>query len=374
MVSGRGVGAIFARGRAAVVMILVVLGGAFLLQRDSSNPNSHKRPSGLNPAEVRAAFGRLPLSFEKNQGQSGEQVKFLARGNGYGLYLGSGEAALVFAGEPGKADSSAVEMKFAGANADAQITGSDRLPCHSNYFIGNDSSRWLRKVPQFGRVVYREVYPGIDLAFYGKQGSLEYDFDVAPGADPNRIQLDLSGADKLQVDSNGDLVLAKKGRELRFQAPHVYQNSSTGKQNVSGSFVLAGNNRVSFKVGDYDRTRTLVIDPVLTFSSYLGGSGAESCGVIVNGSQTLPVAHCPAIAVDGSQRVYVAGSTLSSDFPVPSGSSPALNGGADVFLVRFNPTGTALDYTTYLGGSGTEYPTGVAVDGGLNVYIAGTTD
>ena len=249
MVSGRGVGAIFARGRAAVIMILLVLGGAFLLQRDSSNPNSHKRPSGLSPAEVRVAFGRLPLSFEQNRGQSGEQVKFLARGNGYGLYLGSGEAALVFAGEPGKADSSAVEMKFAGANPEVRVAGSDRLPGHSNYFVGNDSSRWLRNVPQFARVVYREVYPGIDLAFYGKQGSLEYDFDVAPGADPNRIQLDLSGADKLQVDSNGDLVLAKEGRELRFQAPHIYQNASAGQQSVSGAFVLRDNDHVSFKVG-----------------------------------------------------------------------------------------------------------------------------
>ncbi len=374
MVSGRGVGAAFARGRAPVIMLLLVLGTAFLLRRDNSSSNPPKIASRVNPAEARAAFGRLPMSFEKNQGQSDSSVKFLARGNGYGLYLTSREAALVFGGGQKGQTSTAVEMKFAGANLDAQVAGSDRLPGHSNYFIGNDPSRWLRNVPQFGRVAYREVYPGIDLAFYGKEGRLEYDFNVTPGADPDQIQLDLTGTDKLQVASNGDLVLAKNGRELRFQAPHVYQNSAAGIQNVQGEFILRGNDRVSFKVGDYDRSRTLVIDPVLVFGSYLGGSLAESCGVIVNGSQASPVAHCPAIAVDGSQRVYVAGSTLSSDFPVPSGSSPALNGGADVFLVRFNPTGTALDYTTYLGGSGTEYPTGVAVDSGLNVYIAGTTD
>src|SRR5436309_2215513 len=132
----------------------------------------------------------------------------------------------------------------------------------------------------------------------------------------------------MEVASNGDLVLAKNGRELRFQAPRVYQNSAAGEQNVSGAFVLRGNDHVSFKVGDYDRSRTLVIDPVLVFSSYLGGSLAESCGVIVNGSQISPVVHCPALAVDGSQRVYVARSTLTADFPVPSGSSPPLNGGA----------------------------------------------
>lgn len=373
MVSGRGVGAIFARGRAVLVMILLVLGGAFLLQRDNSNPNSHKTPSGVNPAEVRAAFGRLPLSFEQNQGQSDDRVKFLAHGNGYGLYLGSGEAALVLGGEG--AESSAVEMKFAGANADAQIAGSDRLPGHSNYFIGNDSSRWLHNVPQFGRVVYRQVYPGIDLAFYGKQGSLEYDFDVAPGADPDRIQLDLSGADKLQIASNGDLVLSNKGRDLRFQAPHVYQNSSTGKQNVSGSFVLAGNNRVSFKAGDYDRTRTLVIDPVLTFSSYLGGSGDESCAAATG---TSFVAHCPAIAVDSAGNIYVAGTTTSTGTfggIAPQVPATAL-GPANVFISRISLSSTAstLDFVTYLGGAGTQYPVGVGVDSGFNAYVAGTTD
>jgi hypothetical protein len=354
-------------------MILLVLGGAFLLQRDNSNPNSHKTPSGVNPAEVRAAFGRLPLSFEQNQGQSDDRVKFLAHGNGYGLYLGSGEAALVLGGEG--AESSAVEMKFAGANADAQIAGSDRLPGHSNYFIGNDSSRWLHNVPQFGRVVYRQVYPGIDLAFYGKQGSLEYDFDVAPGADPDRIQLDLSGADKLQIASNGDLVLSNKGRDLRFQAPHVYQNSSTGKQNVSGSFVLAGNNRVSFKAGDYDRTRTLVIDPVLTFSSYLGGSGDESCAAATG---TSFVAHCPAIAVDSAGNIYVAGTTTSTGTfggIAPQVPATAL-GPANVFISRISLSSTAstLDFVTYLGGAGTQYPVGVGVDSGFNAYVAGTTD
>ncbi len=376
MVSGRGVGAIFARGRAAAVMILVILGCAFLLQRDNSNPNSHKPASRVNPVEARAAFGRLPMSFEQNQGQSDGRVKFLAHGNGYGLYLGSGEAALVFGGgESEKAQSQAVEMKFAGANPDLQVAGTDRLPGHSNYFIGNDPSRWLRNVPQFGRVVYQDVYPGIDLAFYGKQGSLEYDFDVAPGADPNRIQIELSGADKLQITGNGDLVLNKNGRDLRFQAPHVYQNSSAGVQNVSGSFVLAENNRVSFKVGDYDRSRTLVIDPVLTFSSYLGGSGNESCAAATG---TAFVAHCPSIAVDSAGNIYVAGTTTSTGtFGGIAPQVPAIaTGTANVFISRITLSSSAstLDFVTYLGGTGTQYPAGVGVDSGFNVYVAGTTD
>jgi len=370
MVSGRETGATFARARALIVAVGLVLGCAFLLFRDHSGAKSPNASAHFTPDQIRAAFARLPMSFEPNQGQANSSVKFFARGNGFGLYLSASEAALVFAGR----DTSVVQMKLAGANPNAQVSGAERLPGHSNYFIGNDPSRWRRNVPQYGRVVYREVYSGVDLAFYGNQGRLEYDFDVAPGADPNQIQLDLTGADDLNVAENGDLVLTKNSHELRVQAPRIYQKSSSGLQNVSGAFVLGAGKRVSFKLGDYDRTRTLVIDPVLTFASYLGGSAAESCGVIVNASQTTPVAHCPAIAVDGSQRVYVAGSTLSSNFPSPT-SSPTLNGpGADVFIVRFNPSGTALDYTTYVGGSGTEYPVGIAVDSGLNVYVAGTTD
>ena len=163
-------------------------------------------------------------------------------------------------------------------------------------------------------------------------------------------------------------------RELRFEAPHIYQRSAAGDQAVSGSFILLGKNSAGFEVGDYDRSRTLVIDPVLAFSSYLGGSGDESCTAITSAPLGF-VPHCSAIAVDSASRVYVAGATTSSSsFPVPSGTPPVLNGGADVFLVRFDSTGTALEYTTYLGGSGTEYPAGIGVDGGFNVYVAGTTN
>jgi hypothetical protein len=378
MVSGRGVRAAFARCRAPVSMVLVVLGAAFLLRRDNSSSNPPKIASRANLVEARAAFGRLPMSFEQNQGQSDGRVKFLARGNGYGLYLTPTEAALVFGGnQSGKAETSAVEMKFAGANPDTQVAGSDRLPAHSNYFIGNDPSRWLRNVSQFGRVVYREVYPGIDLAFYGKQGKLEYDFDVAPGADPDRIQLDLSGADQIQVGENGDLVLSKNGRELRFQAPHIYQNSDGGVQEVQGAFVLRENDRVSFKVGDYDRSRTLVIDPVLVFSSYLGGAGNESCTAATGASAGF-VPHCPAVAVDSAGKIYVAGTTTSTGtFAGVAPQVPAIAAGpADVFVSRISlsSTGSTLDFVTYLGGAGTQYPVGVGVDSGFDVYVAGTTD
>ena len=375
MVNRGRVGAVFARGRAPVILALLLLGGALLLHRDLPGAASarHTSPTPLtDSSQIRAAFGRLPISFEPNQGQSDGRVKFLAHGNGYGLYLTPSEAVLAL---PAKGESRpVVEMQFRGASAAPEVAGASPLPGHSNYFIGNDPVRWRRNVPQFSRVHYHDLYPGINLDFYGRQGRLEYDFEVAPGADPNRIDLDFEGTKDLSVAANGDLVLALPGGELRFEAPHVYQLSANGTQPVAASFVLRGENHVAFRLAGYDRTRAVVIDPVLTFSTYLGGSGAESCTAITSAPAGF-VPHCPAIAVDSASRAYVAGATTSSgSFPVPSGTSPALNGGADVFLVRFDSTGNALDYTTYLGGSGTEYPTGVGVDSGFNVYVAGTTN
>ena len=378
MVNRGWVGAVFARGRAPIVFALLVLGGGLLLRHDAAGPPHSVNATLSSPAQIRAAFGRLPLSFELNQGQSDSRVKFLARGNGYGLFLTPAEAALTLPDtSKSAAGVSVVEMRLSGANQNTEIAGSDRLPGHSSYFIGNDPSRWHRNIPQFARVHYREVYPGIDLAFYGKQGRLEYDFEVSPGSDPRQIKLDFKGTESLKVAADGALVLTMGDRELRFEAPHIYQTSAAGDQAVSGSFILLGANRAGFEVGNYDRSRILVIDPVFTFSTFLGGSGDESCTAIIGATAGF-VPHCPAIAVDSASRVYVAGATTSpgSSFPLPPGTTtpPTLDGGADAFLVRFDSTGTALEYTTYLGGSGTEYPTGIGVDGGFNVYVAGTTN
>jgi len=377
MVNRGRVGVIFARRRAPVILVLLLVLGALLLKRDISGwGTTTSIPTALSdPRQINAAFGRLPISFEPNQGQSDSRVKFLAHGSSYGLYLTSNEAVLAL--PPRGDDRPVVEMQFSGANQTAHIIGVSRLPGHSNYFIGNDPSRWRRNIPQFSRVQYRNLYRGIDLDFYGQQGRLEYDFEVAPGADPNQIDLNLKGAKNLQVASNGDLMMTLDGGELRFEAPYIYQNTATGTQRVSGSFALRSDNRVAFQVGEYDRSRTLVIDPVLTFSTYLGGSGDESCTTISAAAGFVP--HCPSIAVDSASRVYVAGATSSTTgFPVPAGGSAnsdgALGGGGDVFLVRFNSTGTALDYTTFVGGSGIDYPTGVGVDSGFNVYVAGTTN
>lgn len=370
-------GAVLRRGRISGACVLLLLGGAVLFRRDARiSPASSAR---VSPAVATSFLARLPIAFEPNVGQSAAPVEFLSRGSGYGLFLTPTEAVLALAGRKGQAPA-AIKMQFANANAVPEIVATEKLRGHTNYFIGKDPSRWLHGVSQFGRVRYANLYPGIDLDFYGHEGRLEYDFTVAPAADPRNIQLQFQGADDMHLAGNGDLVLSAGNRELRFQAPHVYQKAGDREDSVSGSFVVLASGRAGFRVGPYDRSRALVIDPVLTYSTYLGGSGEESCGIIVNGSQTAAVPHCPAVAVDSASRVYIAGSTTSAGNTFPGGGAVTLNGTADVFVARISVAssgGTAalgVDYVTYLGATGTQYPTGVGVDTGFNVYVAGNTD
>ena len=387
MVNRNGVGPAFARARGLVLLALLILGAVLLFRYDVSAPHSAiLRPS--SSAQLQASLSRLPMSFEPNQGQTDTRVKFLARGNGYGLYLMPAEAVLTLPQRsPAGLQQATVEMQLAGAHQQSEMVGTERLAGHSNYFIGNDSSRWLRNIPQFGRVQYREVYPGIDLSFYGNQNRLEYDFEVSPGSDAKQIELNFKGATNVSVASNGDLVLGLQGRELRFQAPHIYQKSSAGIQTIAGSFVLRGKNSAGFEVGPYDRSRTLVIDPVLAFSTYLGGTADESCSAITGATAGF-VPHCPSIAVDSGGRIYVAGATTSPDTGTFDGKTPTLIGAmgtADVFISRISlsssggVTTASLDYVTYIGGSAgatsvIQYPTGIGVDSGFNVYVAGTTN
>jgi len=375
-------GAILRRGRLSVICALLVFGGVTLLRHDlSTTPIAS---SHLKTVEPSSLLARLPVAFELNVGQSAGPVKFLAHGSGYGLFLTPQEAVLSLSPAQGSSAPTVI-MQFAGANPAADLSGTEKLPGHSNYFIGNDPSRWLRNGSQFARVRYGSLYSGINLDFYGNEGRLEYDFTVAPGADPQQIQLQFKGAD-VHLASNGDLVLASEGRELRFQSPHVYQKSADHEDVVGGRFVLLSKSRAGFEVGPYDRSRALVIDPVLTYSTYLGGSGDESCAAIAG---TAFVPHCPAVAVDSASRVYVAGATtLAADF---SGNPPNLNGWAvptalnhsgpitgsspDVFVARISSTGTALalDYLDFIGGTATDYPTGIGIDSGFDVYVAGNT-
>ncbi len=315
-------------------------------------------------ARVNPDYGKLPLGFEANLGQTDEQVKFLSRGPGYTIFLTPSEAVLSLRKTEGeKVTQQVVRMTAVGVNPAAAMTALDELPGKSNYFIGGDPTLWRTGVPSYSRVRYREVYPGIDLVFYGNQRRLEYDFVVAPGADPSRIRLAFEGIEGMRIDEQGDLVLEVPGSELRQHPPVVYQEAGEGiREAVSGQFVLKGQNEVAFVVAPYDHTRPVVIDPSLDYSTYLGGSIGSDIG--------------RAIAVDSMGFAYVTGETQSSDFPQPSPCSAfdcSSNGGQDIFVAKINQGGTALVYSTYVGGSTNDVGHAIAIDGSGNAYVAGYT-
>ena len=306
------------------------------------------------PTPVQLVLSNLPVIFEANQGQAGPEVKFLARGIGYGLFLSPAEAVLnVRRG----AEQSLVRMKLANANSAPAVTGAEPLPGKTNYLIGNDPARWHQNVPQFTRVRYNRVYPGIDLVYYGKQGRLEYDFEVAPAADPSQVAFRFDGADNLTLSPGGDLLLSKDGSSLGFQAPRLYQTIGSEQHPVEGRFVIRNHNEVGFEVGAYDSRRTLVIDPVLVFSTYLGGNNAESS---------------PRIAVDSSSNMYIAVSSTSTDHNATTTYQADPKGAGDILITKIDSGGIQA-FQTYLGGAGLDTVAGIAVDSGFNIVVAGTT-
>src|SRR5437667_9553828 len=336
-------------------------------------PVSSSLPTFLAPAANHMAavpsqtsLVRLPLIFEPNQGQTAPQVQFLAHGAGHGLFLTGDGAVLSMRDSAGK--TAVIRMALDGANKNPAASGDEQLPGKSNYFIGNDPAKWHRDIPQFARVRYENVYPGVDLVYYGNQGRLEYDFKVAPGADPRRVALRFEAPQKLRLDAQANLLL---GNGVRLEAPRVYQKFGEQERPVAGRFALAGN-RVTFEIGDYDRNRALIIDPTLGFSTFLGGSGDEACSVILG--LTSPPPGCPAVAVDSALNIYIAGSTTSTDFPTAGSPFQASNaGGADAYITKLDPAGATILFSTYLGGDGRDTPSGVGVDSASNVAIAGTT-
>jgi len=307
-------------------------------------------------------YGRLPLSFEPNVGDSNPEVKFLSRGQGYSLFLTANRAVLqVPTRTPitsAPASFRAISLELLGANPQTQIVASDRLPGVSNYLLGSNPAQWHTGVPHFARVRYRGVYPGVDLVYYGRQQQLEYDFVVAPEADPNRIRLQVQGADALRLDPNGNLILHLPGGTIHLRRPDVYQQIGNRRQPVVARYILESGNRVAFALANYDRRRALVIDPRLAYFSYLGGALNEST---------------PSIAVDSAFNAYLAGTTTSTDFPTLGPYQGSLKGASNIFVTKFNSAGTALLFSTYLGGTGTDSAAGIAVDKGFNVYVAGTT-
>jgi hypothetical protein len=352
--------------------------------------------------QAQSNYGKLPLSFEANQGQTDAQVKFLAHGQGYVLFLTPTEAVLSlkksqtrardlsftkfspstppnakfspstppntkFSPSPFMSSSSqpktigtVLRMQFIGANPAPQLLGEEALPGQVNYLIGNDPGRWLTRMPTYAKVTYEGLYPGVNLVYYGNQGQLEYDFVVAPGSDPSQVKLTFKGADKIEISPTGELILHTAIGELRMHKPVIYQEIGGVRKSVKGGYVLKAGQTVSFHVAAYDAAYPLIIDPVLVYSTYLGGRGDDQG----NG-----------ISVDNNGRAYVTGITLSPDFPTVNALQPDLSkrGSDDAFVAQLTADGTALRYATYLGGSEFDSGRGIAVDKKGQAYVIGET-
>jgi len=327
-----------------------------------------------SPVKIHAAYGKLPLQFEPNRGQADASVRFLARGDGYSLRLTSTGSVLALhrrrnsapmgrgatgalPQRPEEARATILQMSLVGANPAPGVAGAEKLPGKVNSFIGKDPKKWCRNMPTYRTVRYENVYPGIDLVYYGGDRRLEYDFVVAPGADPANVSLSFKGIDRLRLAPNGDLEMGSAGTPLRLRRPLVYQMVDGRRQPVSGGFRIEGRRQIGFQVAAYDTTKTLVIDPVLVYSTYVGGSGTEVAA---------------GIAVDGSGSAYVTGFTDSLDFPVSGGGT--FRGGAyDGFVTKLDPTGSAIVYSTYLGGNDFDQANAIAVDAGGNAVVTGYT-
>ncbi len=345
-------------------------------------------PSSTASQRVTATMMGMPLQFEANHGQVDQQVKFLARGKGYTLFLTPTESVMVLQQREATAEKDAltlnestdfpkqapikqavVRMKLEGANPSPAIDGMEQLSGIVNYFIGNDPAKWRTKIPTYAKVQYKEAYPGIDLAYYGNQGKLEYDFIVAPGADPKQIKLVFNGASEIKVAASGDLLLTTALGEVRLQKPVVYQMENDGhKTLVEGNYIasLQPAKAVQIQLAAYDREKPLVIDPVLLYSTYLGGSASEAGLEFGNHG----------IAVDSSGNAYVAGSTASLDFPgIASSSIQSVYGGGsfDAYVVKLNATGSSILWATYLGGTGYDRASAIALDLAGNAYVTGYT-
>lgn len=340
-------------------------------------PATKNQPDRATQAKVLEAYGQLPLSFEANQGQVDKSVNFLARGSGYSVFLTPTEAVLSLRAtrtQPStvryhspaqpeltaKTDTTVLRLQLVGSNPTAPVKSSSKLSGKSNYLTGNNPRQWQTNISHYAKVKYQGVYPGIDLVYYGNQRQLEYDFIIAPGANPKNIQFQITGAKRLEIDKHGNLVLHTDSGAIRQHRPVIYQDINGKRRNVAGSYVLLGQQKVGFTIAAYEASVPLVIDPIVSYSTYLGGSSSD---------------YGRAIAADSTGNVYVTGDTSSTNFPTKNAFDSTLNA-KDAFVTKLKLTATgsaSLVYSTYLGGSGTDIGYGIAVDKFGNAYVTGYT-
>jgi hypothetical protein len=363
----------------AIVLMLVMTALNFPANYNMFGPLSSagvaetSRPA----APVSTAYGDFPLSFERNQGQTDPAVKFLARNGRQTLFLSAQEAVWRFDKPPVQREngpqhdpfrrrtaalgSSVLRMQFDGADPNPRVEGLDETAGTSNYLDLADQAKSVTGVAHFGRVRYDRLYPDIDLVYYGNQGSLEYDFVVAPQADPSVISLSLAGADELNIQPDGSLAVRLGDETMTMGAPVVYQDRENGRVRIDGAFRIHADRRITFDVGEYDHGQELVIDPTVVFASYLGGSGDD---------------YARGIGVDAAGNTYVVGTTSSANFPTTAGVLVPVDadpGSWDAFVTKINPQGTAKIYSTYLGAAGVQDGNAMAVDAAGRVTIVGDT-
>jgi len=300
---------------------------------------------------------KTPLRFEPNMGQADGSVKFLARGTDYTMLLQGNQMVMRLNGSKNRRTPSAIRMNLLNGRNGSGTRTETLLSSVTNYYPGNDSKNWRTAVPNYGMVRFESVYPGIDLVYYGNEGQLEYDFVVHPGADPSKIRLQFSGADSIRLSATGDLVLSTSGREIVQRKPFIYQTVDGKRVEVAGNYRLSGAKReVQFALSNYDRSKTLVIDPVVVWATYLGGTGDD---------------YGFGISVDGGGAAYVVGRTTGA-FPVLNSVQGIAGGGEDVFVTKYT-SGGALVYSTYLGGTGIDSGASIAVQSTGETYITGST-
>ena len=352
-------------------MVFVISRSARRVAPSSLKP-SHAQAVVSHP-DLRALAGRhlrqisgdiqhLPLAFEPGEGLSSNAQSFVARAAGLDIKILPAEVAISI-GKTSRLRSS-LNIKFLGASPAPYLTASERLPGIINYYLGSNPNHWRTRVPTFARLVTKSVYPGIDAVYYGTRQQLEYDLNIASGHDAGAVRLSIEGADKVALEHDGDLAIVLHQERIYLRKPFIYQNINGTRKPVAGRYVLlsqasaADGTRIGIRAGAYDRKHPLVVDPVLSYSTYLGGAGAD----IARG-----------VALDGSNNNYITGTTCSTNFPTAAAAQPTAGGDCDAFVTEINSTGTTILYSTYLGGSSLDGGDAIAVDSSGAAYITGQT-
>jgi photosystem II stability/assembly factor-like uncharacterized protein len=339
--------------------------------------SGHDRDTPIaQPAKTRIAehFGKLPLSFEINKGQVDQSVKFVSHGNGYDLFLTATEAVLRVqkinqvdsVKEPARAktnpetlrEGSILRLKMLGANSAPEVTGEDELPGKVNYFFGNDPEKWWRNIPTYRSALFKDVYPGVDVVYYGNQRELEYDLVVAAGGNPKLIRFSVEGVDRIRLDKSGRLQLSLTQGEVSLNRPSVYQLDQNGSRREVRSGYVVNGNEIRFRLERFDSRLPLVIDPVLSYSTLLGSGVNDSAS---------------GIAVDSQGSAYVVGTTYGTSFPTTSGAFKSTSTRSGAFVTKLDPTGTTLVYSTYISGEGSTTGLGISVDAAGNAHVTGST-